>query len=273
MKEVCLSFIKNVLNTFDAMVAQVLTILGFNCFSSSDPYIGGMYDLALSVRALVMPISLTIITLIFTIEFLNVTMKFDTLKWEHAIKIIFKFVLAKVAIDIAATLMDAIYTTATEWITGIGSTTSTLGATAGALIKNEIENYGTLKTLGLMLSSAVMFLVIIACALIMNVIAYARIFEIMVYVSISPLPCAFLPSEHSRITVKFFCNFAGVCLQGVFMALSIKMYVVLCTTILGNLADGTSIWNVIYNLVIGSVVCLMAVIKSGQWANKLFDAM
>lgn len=273
MKDICLGFIKNILDTFDSMVAQVLTILGYNCFSASDGVVGDMYTLATSVKSVVMPISLTIITIIFLIEFLRTTIQMDILKWEYGLKVFFKFVFAKVCIDLASYLMDATYSTASTWITNVGSSSSTLGATAGVLIKNEIDGYGTLKCLGLMLTSAVMFLVIIACALVMNVIAYARIFEIMVYISISPLPCAFLPMEHSRIPVKFFCGFAGVCLQGVFMAISIKMYVVLCGAVLENIADGTSVWNVIYNLVIGSVVCLMAVIKSGQWANKVFDAV
>lgn len=273
MKDVCLSFINYILDTFDSLVGQVLAILSYDCFSSGDSYVGGMYTLAQSVKSIVMPIALIIITIIFLIEFLKITIQMDILKWEYGLKVFFKFVFAKVAIDVSATLMSAIYATASEWISGVGSSSSTLGATAGVLIKNEIQSYGTLKCLGLMLSASVMFLVVIASAIIMNVIAYARVFEIMVYISVSPLPCAFLPAERSRITVKFFCGFAGVCLQGVFMAISIKMYVMLCNTILTNIAAGSSVWNVIYNLVIGSVVCLMAVIKSGQWANKIFDAV
>lgn len=273
MKGVCLDFINNILDTFDALVKQVLTILSYDCFSNTDGYVGGMFTLAQSVKSIVMPISLTIITVIFLIEFLKITIQMDILKWEYGLKVFFKFVFAKVAIDLSSYLMSAIYTTASEWISNIGSSNSTLGSTAGVLIKNEIQNYGTLKCLGLMLSASVMFLVVIACALIMNVIAYARIFEIMVYIAISPLPCAFLPAEQSRIPAKFFCNFAGVCLQGVFMAISIKMYVMLCGTLLTNISSGGSIWNVIYNLLIGSVVCLMAVIKSGQWANKIFEAV
>ena len=273
MKEGIADYINNILDTYDSLVNQVLSILSFNIFSSSDTYFGGMFTLAQSIKSVVMPISLTIITIIFLIEFLKITIQMDILKWEYGLKVFFKFVFAKVAIDLSSYLMSAIYATSAEWIASIGSSSSTLGATAGIIIKNEIQGYGPMKILGLAMTALVMFLIVIACALLMNVIAYARIFEIMVYVAISPLPCAFLPAEHSRIPVKFFCGFAGVCLQGVFMAISIKMYVMLCNSILGNMTAGTSIWPVIYNLVIGSVVCLMAVIKSGQWANKIFDAV
>lgn len=272
MKDICLAFITNILDTYDGMVQQILLILTCNCFSTSDGTVGGMYTLALNVKAVVMPISLIIMNIVFVIDFLKYSIKMDILNWQNGITIFFKFILAKVTMDLSAYLMDAIYTTAAEWITSIGSDKSaTLGATAGALIKSEISGYGTMKCLGLMISSSIMFVIIVMCAIIMNVIAYARIFEIMIYVSISPLPCAFLPMEHSRIPFKFFLNFAGVCLQGVFMAISIKMYAVICTSILSGISNNSSVWTIIYNLVIGSIVCLMAIIKSGSWANKVFE--
>lgn len=271
MKDICINFITHILDTYDSMVQQVLTILAFNCYSQDDTVIGGMYTLTLDIKTIVMPVATTILTIVFLCDLLRYEMKQDVTNWQNLFVVFFKLVIGKAAMDMSFEILDLIYSTAADWITQIGWAQGTLGATAGIIIKNEISGYGTMKCLGLMITSALMFVVIIMCAIIMNVVAYARTFEIMAYTAFSPIPCAFLPMEHSRVTIKFFANFAAVCLQGCFMAFSVKAYSVICTSIISAINSNNSIWNVLYNLVLGSVICLMAIVKSGSWASKMLE--
>jgi len=118
------------------------------------------------------------------------------------------------------------------------------------------------------------FLVIWLAGLIIIVMAYARAFELLIYIAVAPLPCAFVPLEHSRITKKFFLSFAGVVLQGLFIILSIKLYQAICVSaIIPAVNAATELSEISFNMLLGSIVLVMAVIKSGSFAKSLMDAM
>ena len=79
------------------------------------------------------------------------------------------------------------------------------------------------SALGLIVVALIVLLAIKICGLLIQVIAYGRMFEICVYVVASPLPISFLPLGNgngegfNRITIKFLRSFAAVCFQGVLM--------------------------------------------------------
>ena len=57
------------------------------------------------------------------------------------------------------------------------------------------------------------------------IIVYGRLFEMMLYWLVAPLPLATLPSkEHSQAAKTYFKNFAAIMLQGVLMLLCVVIY-------------------------------------------------
>lgn len=269
-KEMVLNLILGIIQSFDGNVNKAVTVLSQDIFS------GAMYNFAKTVSALIEPIALTIITICFLIEFLKLTIKMDILKWEYGLRVFFKFVFAKVCIDMSYTLLSAIYATGAEWVTQVGTTGSTLGNTVSVYLENQFSSLGFWEVLGLVVSMIVVFIAINIIGYLVVVIAYARMFELLIYLAVSPLPCAFLPVEDgagSRIPKKFFLSFAGVCLQGLFIIISIKLYATLCNdVIITNLASG-NISDLAYNMLLGALVLIMAVVKSGSWAKSILDAM
>lgn len=256
---------------FDGNIDKAISVL------TEDIFAGDMFSMAQGIANVITPIALTIISICFLLEFLKITIKMDVLKWEYALRVFFKLVLAKVAIDVSVELLTAIYATAAEWTARAAGTGGTLGATVGMALTTIITNMTWYQALGLVCTMGISFLIIWLAGLMVIVMAYARMFEILIYVAISPLPCAFLPLEDgagSRITKKYFITFAGVCLQGLFIIISIKLYQAICTsTIIPAIGGVTALADISFNMLLGALVLIMAVVKSGTWAKGILDAM
>lgn len=273
MKEVILNYIKTVLENYDFWINSVVTVLTEDFFQNGNEW----YDFGKSVAELIKPAALSIVGMCFFIDFLKMTMNQNILKWEYMLKCFFKLCFAKVCIDISYEVLSAIYATSASWIRKISTSGGGIGNLTYQQIKDELNSYGTMGMIGVAVTCAIMFIAIMFIAILIKVIAYARKFEIIMYLAISPLPCAFLPLEEgssSRIPRKFFMSFAGVCIQGLFIIISIKLYEVLCTTEITEVINaGGSMFTIISQMLLASLVLLMAVFKSSTWAKNILDAM
>ena len=145
---------------------------------------------------------------------------------------------------------------------------------------------------GIMGLTIVLFIVIWLCGLISTALAYGRVFELLVYLVIAPIPVAFLPlsggNEHySRITINFFKNFIAVSLQGVLMFMMFIIYGAICNSritalltkvvndSLGGLNAETSLASfneILTEMSLMSIVMVFALAKCGSWARSIVDA-
>ena len=139
-----------------------------------------------------------------------------------ALKMGVKYALSVEFINIAPTFLRACYLQANSWLNSMGaaSTSYTVGIEAYSKIGSLAENVtGLGNAFGLMGTAAIVLLAIQICGIMVQVIAYGRMFEICVYLVVSPLPCAFFPLGNgngegfSRITMRFLRSFAAVCLR------------------------------------------------------------
>lgn len=279
LRDWLLGLMTSALQGFDSMLADASNVLT-----------GGLGEWS-SVAALsstLRPFCYTIIGICLLIEIAQVASKVDIIKWEHGLKLCVKMVLAKVCIDIAPTFLQACYAQAQDWITGLSSGGSTLGNTTATYLTPLVHNVsGFGNILGMFLSTFIVLMAIKICGLMVQVIAYGRMFELYVYLVVSPLPCAFMPLGNgdgggvSRITSKFFKSFIAVCLQGVMMIIVIRIFdVVMGNAILttlgaaaGNADANVAITDLIYTMLLGAIALVMAVVKSGSWAKGILDAM
>lgn len=272
--DVIIDFFKNCFLSLDGDIANVTNILKEDLFvtDGSNPF----YNVAIYVKsAVIAPMALTIVTVCFLIEFLKITIQMDVLKWEYGLRCFFKLVFAKVCIDISTDLLNAIYVTCAAWIDRVGTGTVTIGQTVWNQIENYFTSIGLLETIGVFLAGGLIVIAIKIITIVIQVMAYARKFEICILLAIAPLPCAFLPLEDggaSRIPKKYIMTFASSCLSGLFMIMSIRFYAELVDGVissnLGNLSDFISI---IGQVLLATLVLVMAVIKSGSWASKVLD--
>jgi len=260
--------------------------------SGDDSQWGQMLKLSESL----IPFCNTIICICFLIELCQVAQKVDMLKWEMALKMGVKYALSVEFISIAPTFLRACYLQANSWLSSMGaaSTSYTVGVSAYDKIGSLAENVtGLGNAFGLMGTAAIVLLAIQICGIMVQVIAYGRMFEICVYLVISPLPCAFFPLGNgngegfSRITMRFLRSFAAVCLQGVMMLIVIQVFDTLLTGTMNEIMTAAAdayaasatpevaleqCTNAIFVMLMGAVAMVMSITKCNSWAKSILDA-
>lgn len=266
-----IDFFKNSFLSLDSDISNITGILQEDWFSSGNLW----YDFAMNIQTIINPIALIIVAICFLVEFLKITIQMDILKWEYALKCFFKLVFAKVCIELSTYVLGAIYTTSAEWIGSVGAGTVSIGQNVWSQIESDVSSAGLLEIIGIFLSSGIIFLAINIIVIVIQVMAYARKFEICILLSIAPLPCAFLPLEDggaSRIPKKYILIFASSCLAGLFMIMSVRLYALLVNeAIMAQIGTLTDFGSKVGKVLLATLVLVMAIIKSGGWASKVLD--
>lgn len=231
-----------------------------------------------------------VIGICLMIEIAQVAAKVDTIKWEHGLKLCVKAALAKVAITIAPEFLRACYNQSLTWLNLLWNGGSSMHVTTGTYhsLNEALKKVdGLFSAIGLLATCLLAILAIKVCSLLVMVIAYGRMFEILVYLLISPLPFAFFPLGNgngdgvSRITQRFVKSFIAVCLQGVMMLGCMRVF----DAILGNRFDAmlaavvdpakpsVSVNNFCFTMLMGCIVLVMALSRCGTWSKGVVDAM
>ena len=276
-----MSLLASGLNGFDKTLADSQSIL-------AQP-VGNAWTQILELSAILKPFCYVVIAICLLIELANVASKVDVVKWEHGLKVAVKIALSKVCIDIAPTFLQACYVQACDWIIGIGKDEVNLGKQVLEQVKplaDEVEGFFTI--FGLFASMLLVVLAIKICGILVQVMAYGRMFELYAYLAISPLPCSFFPlgdgtgGGFSRITGKFFRSFASVCLQGVMMILCMKVFGIIMTDAMtGMIQDAVNsgaeasviISDLSFTMLMAAIVLCLSLARCGQWAKNILDAV
>lgn len=253
------------INEFGKDLTNVTTIL------TEDIFQGSYYAMASQISDILKVTAFTIIGICFLIDFLRTTMKIDMLKIEDLLRVMIKFVFARVCIEGADVLMKALYAQATEWINSIGNIKNSLPNVASNL-KSQIKDGTFWEAVAFAVSCLIIFIAVKIIGLLIKVIAYARMFEILTYIAVAPIPCAFLPLGEQmgggRIPYKFFMNFFAACLQGVIIIIAIRFYFVSIEGI-GQLKGDTM--KIAFELIFGALILVITTFKSGSIAKSLLD--
>ena len=285
LKETLLNLIKSAMNGFDSTVSSAQDVLTGGLFDTN-----AVWSSVLALSNALKPFCYVVIGICLLIEIAQVAAKVDIIKWEHGLKLCVKMVFAKLCIDIAPTFLRACYNQASLWIS---SAMSVGGYTnLGSLMTTEVETQissisGIWSVIGLLASCLLLSMAVKICGLLIQVIAFGRMFELYLLLAVSPLPCAFFPlgdgsgGGMSRITQKFFKNFIAVCLQGVMMIISIRIFYMIVGTALTSLITSASggsdpttvVTDLCYVMLLAGIVLVMAVAKCGSWAKSIMDAM
>lgn len=285
LKETLLNLIKSAMNGFDSTVSSAQDVLTGGLFDTN-----AVWSSVLALSNALKPFCYVVIGICLLIEIAQVAAKVDIIKWEHGLKLCVKMVFAKLCIDIAPTFLRACYNQASLWIS---SAMSVGGYTnLGSLMTTEVETQissisGIWSVIGLLASCLLLSMAIKICGLLIQVIAFGRMFELYVLLAVSPLPCAFFPlgdgsgGGMSRITQKFFKNFIAVCLLGVMIIISIRIFYMIVGTALTSLITSASggsdpttvVTDLCYVMLLAGIVLVMAVAKCGSWAKSIMDAM
>lgn len=280
IKDLVESLLKNAMTSFDTMANDACNVL-------QGGVSGGLWSTVSGLTSVFTPFCNIIIGICILLELANIASKVDLIKWEHGLKCGVKICLAKVCIEIAPTFLKACYNQCVLFISALGmSGTVSLSGTVTPLIDtalNEVTSLG--GAIGLLCSTLILIMGIKICGLLVMVMAYGRVFEILVYLMISPIPVAFACYNEghdgiARITMKFIKGFIAVCLSGVMMYMCICIFGTIVSTAFTTLVAGSVgastgsalVSDLCYDMILFTIVLVMAVAKCGGWAKQIMDA-
>jgi hypothetical protein len=274
-KTAILQIIVGLLNGFGENLEKAINVLTMNLTDGTSMF-SGVYDIAVQVSDdVIAPIASSIIGLCFFIEFMKISIKMDMFKWEYAITAMAKFAVAKSALDIAPDFLLAFYQKGSQLVTetaNLVNTTQTVD-TVATNVNNILASSTWYEALALAATMSLIFLAVWTVGVFVLVMAYARIFEIVLYISVAPLPVSFLPLENSQITKRFALNFVAVIIQGVIMLITILLFNAMITASDFTYDGSKNIFEQILpmagNMLIATLCLITMIMKSGSIAKTV----
>ena len=145
-------------------------------------------------------------------------------KPEHALKLFIRFALAKGAVTYGLELMLAVFSIVQGMVSTIITQSGSSGMSSVSLpqeLIDAINNVGFWDSIPLWAVTLIGGLLITVLSFTMILTVYGRMFSLWMYAAIAPIPLSTFAGEPtSSVGKNFIRSYAGVCLQGVVIALS-----------------------------------------------------
>lgn len=302
MLESILAWVKGIVAGFAGSCLDLMNTFLQSSASSSvftlplnDPALNKMFQVAWSVCSNVaQPVGYALLGLFIAIEFANISRDIASRQamsfWEGLGRFLIKILVFKTFLDYCPLLMNTIYDFVRNVSVGIKQFAVFDGATSYQIDKQPILdtiNAITGDQFLWLLFVAILMVVALCCTIgatvFIQIIALARYMEIFVLLAVSAIPFITLVSDDTRfIGQSFLTTFLSVCVQGAILVLILAFFAPLFSvgaTLLGDAiagADGASIASLINGLLqplVFSVVMIMSIQHSREWANKVSGAM
>lgn len=290
--------VDNLNNMYNTAINMFTAI---NPFNLSGALVGGSYSATDSLRTIATGISdvvagvaLQLCVLFFLIEFFRKSMDLQWIKWENIFLFLLKLIFAKIVIENSMAIMEWTYDVFNNLAIRVNTELGTAGSgflparpKAEDPMRTDCWNYfltadevtfykddgglwGLSRVLKVIELSPSIFLAQ-GIMLVTGVVIFARVFEVMVYTMVAPIPLStFSSEEHRQIGIGFIKNYAAVCLQALIIVVMFAAFAALSnelTHLDGSYASGS--WGILLRVILLG----MGVFKSGNWAKKLCGAM
>ena len=236
------------------------------------------YNMIESAVSVVQGTALVLVSLFFVIEFFVKTLQFEWVKWENVLILMAKLFVGKALIDNTPALMQMVFNafsdlqnTLTVDVNGGDLITGGVGMFIDEFKMNTVraDENNFFGTYGLILNIQLfpIFLLLKLCVLVCQVVIIGRIFELMVYTVVAPLPMStFIASGANEVGKTFVKGYAAVCLQAFILVVMFIVYEPVMTAV--QTAVGTFTDGAMQSLLITGALG-MGVLKSGSWAKKI----
>lgn len=253
----------------------------------------GMNGLTNQTVTIIQGVALTLVTLFFLMEFFKKSLDLQWIKWENIFLFCIEVVFAKIIVDNTLNIMQFLFSAFNELASNIANNIGDYTNSAGNgflkvggpedivgnfLTSSEIDYYKNdggflgfsrlFKEIELLLPLSLIQLVLVVA----EVIIFARIFEIIIYTMVSPIPLStFIGNETRQIGLNFIKNYAAVCLQGLVLVVVFIAYNQMSNfnDFFQNLGIASGTMGVLFR----TAALGIAVFKSGSWAKKMCGAM
>lgn len=250
-------WVENSINEINVDFTSALNILDLNPVDVMNS------SVADDIKTAISGVALTLVSMFFIMQFCNEAMYLRIKSYENVFKLIFKFFLAKALVDNAGGLMGIIYNSFNGIAVSLSESTESImdSFTVSSIIKkpDEAGFFGWNYLLAYFKADPTLLVIQAACWVI-SLVLIGRLFEVVIYMTVAPIPLATFAGEGWSDSAKTFLKgFAAVCLQSLIIIVMFNAF----NGISEICADG-------HNKLTMGVTALslaMGVVKSGQWAR------
>lgn len=241
---------------------SALEILKINPFDSS-------IVIDSSLQSGIHGLALTLVSMFFVMQFCNEAMYMKLQSYENIFKLIFKFFLAKALVDNAQGLMGVIYNSFNGLVVSISS--ETYGIMSGVKVEAIAQKPADGGWLGMnyifeYLSTIPTTLILLACTWVISLVLIGRLFEVIIYTTVAPIPLAMFAGEGwSDGTKNFLKGYAAVCIQALMIVIMFNAFNGISHLAVYVSDSGTT--TAYLSITVTALALALGVSKSGQWAR------
>ena len=256
--------LENALNTWNEKLAEIWQLIT----QSPTEFKGGtIWNVMVDIHGAVQAIGLALLVLFFVVGVMKTCGSFAELKKpEHAIKVFFRFALAKGVVTYGLELMMALFSIVQGLISTIMNASGMGGQTATVLpdsIVTAVENCGFFESIPLWAVTLIGGLFITILSFIMIMTVYGRFFKLYLYTAIAPVPLSTFAGEPSQNVGKSFIkSYAAVCLEGAIIVLACIIFSLFASSppvVNPDAAAVTQVWSYVGELIFNLLILVGAV--------------
>ena len=248
--------------------------------SIANPFYNFWSGAGISIQNILSGTATVMCGIFFMVEFARTLSRVEGTTYEAVVGLSCKFCFARLAISLGGSLMTALTLTGADIINKISGSANSQELTERQMEAISGNIYECAKDVGVtgffaMIALTIIPLLIVkAATMIAMIMAYGRLLELMLYHAFMPLPVGCLFIDNARITKRFFANYFATILQGVFMFVGYSMFtsnvLPIMTDMIHNEPDGIKGFaQMLFNVVLWSVMMIVIMMKSGSWASKV----
>ena len=266
------------LDTWNAKLSEIWALLT----QEPDTFKGGgIWNVMLDINGALKAIGYGLLVLFFAVGVVKTCSGLAEMKRpELAFKLLLRFALAKAAVGYGLDLMLALFSIIQGMVSTVITQSGLSGVTGTALpqdIVDRINRVDFLNSIPLWIVTLLGGLFIIVLSFIMILTVYARMFKIYIFTAISPIPLSSFAGETtSNIGKNFLRAYAGVCLEGVIIALVCVIFTIMASSpplVNPGVADVTAVWSYIMEVIFNLLVLVGAVRMSDRIVKELLGCL
>lgn len=262
-------------STIVSVSQSSLLTVGISSFNAT------LYSYVQSIMtSVIMPVAYVILALFLGLQLYHISdQSFEqsgttSVPLRLLFKLGIKISVAKLAVDNALTITEALYDASLEITTGIAGIFS--GGTAGGLdtsaLVTAVESMGFWDHLVLLLVLFLVSLVVKLGVSITQVICVGRFIELYIMTALAPVPLAtLLTDELGDVGKNFLKSFAASCLQGAILYFVISCFPLLLNSQIMATNDPTA-FGMAFDIAMYAVVLLLAVFSAGRISKSILHA-
>ena len=258
-------------------IRSLITLNGINLNIDYVSFSGNILNTLVSLsRNVILPVGYSILAYLLVMDMYNLYSKAEGMSGTSALhiplKLIIKTVVFKFIIDRSHDLLEAIH----RLILYIQNQTlsytldSVVSQQAIESFRNEINGMSFFQKLMLFVEINGYAVLSLLVLLLIYIVVISRIFELYIYIFISPIPLATLPgTELSHIGKNFLKGFTAICLQGLIISLILFLY----SQFVHSFAIGPNLKEQFWKGLTAAALLTFCLYKSARWAKSICNSM